>query len=108
MMRLKHCLIVCNMREYKLTKQAFKALSTLAKNDPKTAKRIKETIVKLTQDSISGESLQGYSQFKKIRIGKFRLIYTLQEELLLIAIIEKRETVYQTFEHLFKNSNFLE
>jgi mRNA-degrading endonuclease RelE of RelBE toxin-antitoxin system len=95
------------MRAYKLTKQAFKTLTALAKNDPKTAKKLKEIIEKLRQDLISGESLQGYSQFKKIRAGKFRLIYTLQEEIVLVAIIEKRETVYQTFEHLFKHSDFL-
>ncbi len=64
--------------------------------------------MQLREDLISGESLQGYSQFKKVRAGKFRLIYTFQEELILIAIIEKRETVYETFEHLFKNSKFLD
>jgi mRNA-degrading endonuclease RelE of RelBE toxin-antitoxin system len=37
---------------------------------------------------------------KRIRAGKYRLIYTYQEEILLITIIEKRETVYQTFAHL--------
>lgn len=96
------------MRDYKLTKQAFKKLKVLAKNDPKTARKLKEIIMQLREDLISGESLQGYSQFKKVRAGKFRLIYTFQEELILIAIIEKRETVYETFEHLFKNSKFLD
>jgi mRNA-degrading endonuclease RelE of RelBE toxin-antitoxin system len=96
------------MRAYRLTKQAFKTLTALAKNDPKTAKKLKEVIEDLRNDLIGGESLQGYSKFKKIRVGKFRLIYTLQDKLLLIAIIEKRETVYQTFEHLFKNSSFLD
>ena len=95
------------MRDYKLTKQAFKTLKLLSKNDLKTAKRIKELINKLREDSISGESLQGYSQFKKIRIGKYRLIYIYQQELVVIALIEKRETVYQTFSHLLKKSDFL-
>lgn len=96
------------MREYKLTKQAFKKLKGLAKNDPKIAKKLKEIIENLRGDLISGESLQGYSQFKKIRAGNYRLIYTFQEEVLLISIIEKREVVYQTFEHLFKNSSFMD
>lgn len=95
------------MKAYKLTKQAFKALKSLSKNDIKTAKKIKTIIEKLRSNSIAGESLQGYSKFKKIRAGKYRLIYMDQEELVLIAIIEKRETVYQTFAHLFKNSSFL-
>jgi len=47
-------------------------------------------------------------QCKKIRIGKFRLIYTFETEIILVAVIEKRETVYQTVEHLFKHSNFLD
>jgi len=96
------------MREYKLTKQAFKQLKFLAKNERKTAQRIKNIILELSEDLISGESLQGHTQFKKIRIGKYRLIYMFQEELILIAIIEKRATVYQTFEHLLKYSNFLD
>lgn len=95
------------MKAYKLTKQAFKTLKSLSKNDIKTAKKLKTIIEKLRSHSIAGESLQGYSKFKKIRAGKYRLIYMNQEELVLIAIIEKRETVYQTFEHLFKNSSFL-
>jgi len=96
------------MKTIKLTKQALKALKLLSKNDIKTAKRLKSIIEKLRCNSIAGESLQGYSRFKKIRAGKYRLIYTDQEELVLVAIIEKRETVYQTFAHLLKNSSFLE
>lgn len=96
------------MLDYKLTKQAFKKLSQLAKDDPKVAKNIKEIILQLRCSSISGESLTGYSEFKKIRTGKYRLIYTLREQVVLIAIIEKRETVYQTFEHLFKNSSMFD
>jgi len=96
------------MKDYKLTKQAFKQLKLLAKNNRKVAERLKVVIMQLREDLISGESLQGYSQFKKIRVGHFRLIYTLKDEILLITIIEKRETVYQSFEHLLKNSNFLD
>jgi len=96
------------MKDYKLTKQAFKQLKLLAKNNRKVAERLKVVIMQLREDLISGESLQGYSQFKKIRVGRFRLIYTLKDEILLITIIEKRETVYQSFEHLLKNSNFLD
>jgi mRNA-degrading endonuclease RelE of RelBE toxin-antitoxin system len=96
------------MRDYELTKQAFKKLKFLAKNDKNTALKIKTVILKLREDSLVGESLQSYRQFKKIRIGKIRLIYTYKEEVLLVTIIEKREKVYQTFSHLLKNSKFLE
>jgi len=96
------------MRDYKLTKQAAKKLKFLIKNDLKTAEKLKAVIMKLRHDLISGESLQGHSEFKKVRVGKFRLIYAYQEQLLLIAIIDKREIVYQVFDHAIKNSNFLE
>ncbi|MBL6986497.1 MAG: hypothetical protein ISR72_05545 [Methylobacter sp.] len=57
------------MRNYKLTKQALKQLTLLAKNEIKTAKKIKAVIMKLREDLISGESLQGYTQFKKYALG---------------------------------------
>ena len=95
------------MRDFKLTKQAFKKLKKLSTSNIQAARQIKITINKLRQDIVVGETLQGFSSFKKIRIGSFRLIYTFQEEVIIISIIEKRETVYQTFEHLVKNSDFL-
>jgi len=45
--------------------------------------------------------------FFKVRVGKFRLIHTTVDGVLIVAIIEKRETVYQTFKHLMGNSDFL-
>ena len=42
-----------------------------------------------------------------MRFGKFRLIHTTIDDVLIVDIIEKREAVYQTFEHLIKNSDFL-
>ncbi len=50
-------------------------------------------ILLIREGRLSGESLQGYSDFFKIRIGKFRLIHTTINGILIIAIIEKRETV---------------
>jgi len=92
------------MLEYQFTKQAFKKLKQISKADKTTANRIKKIILNLAEDPTLGESLQGYSEFKKNRIGKYRIIHTLQNKILLIAIIEKRETIYQTFKHLINNS----
>ena len=78
------------MRDYKLTKQAFKVLKLLVKNAPKIAKKIKNIINNLRNDSITEESLQGYRQFKKIRAGKYRLIYTYQEEIWINAALCKK------------------
>ena len=94
------------MIKYELTKQAFRSLKKLTKSDPKTAKRIKQTIGDLRLDPTKGEALQGYTKFKKVRIGKYRLIHSVQDGVLWIVIIEKRETVYLTFEHFFKNAKF--
>lgn len=91
----------------KLTKQAEKKLRKLKKSDNKTAKRIKEAIFLIRDKEVSGESLKGYTNFKKYRVGKYRLIYTAVDNELWITIIEKRETVYETFKHLFDNSDFL-
>lgn len=91
----------------KLTKQAEKKLRKINKSDNKTAKRIKEAIFSIRDGEASGESLKGYTNFKKYRVGKYRLIYTVVDDELWITIIEKRETVYLTFKHLFDNSDFL-
>ena len=92
------------MREYELTKQAIKKLKNLSKNDPKIATQIASSILNLRKDLIKGESLTGFTLYKKIRVRNFRIIYKLENEKLLIAIIDKRETVYKIFEHLVKNS----
>ena len=91
----------------KLTKQAEKKLRKINKSDNKTAKRIKQAIFSIRDGEVSGESLKGYTNFKKYRVGKYRLIYTTVDNELWITIIEKRETVYLTFKHLFEKSDFL-
>lgn len=96
------------MRDYKLSKKALKKIKNLKKSAPHIAKWIKNTIIALRKDEVSGEVLQGFSDFQKLRIWKFRLIYTYDDNILLVAIIEKRETVYKTFKHLLKNSKFLQ
>lgn len=93
---------------YRLTKQAAKRLKKILKSDLKTAKRIKDAIILLSENRNLGEALQGHSDFRKIRVGKYRLIHTKIDGVTIIAIIEKRETVYETFQHLLKNSDFLD
>ncbi|NYT26980.1 type II toxin-antitoxin system RelE/ParE family toxin [Candidatus Thiodubiliella endoseptemdiera] len=95
------------MENLRLTKQALGQLKKLNKSDKNTAKNIKSVLLSLNSGNITGEVLQGYSSFFKIRIGKFRLIHTTIDGILIVAIIEKRETVYKTFKHLVKNSDFL-
>lgn len=95
------------MLDYRLTKQALKQLKKLNKSDKNTAIRIKSALLLLSDKGVMGEALQGYPDFFKVRVGKFRLIHTTIDGVLIIAIIEKRETVYTTFKHLIENSDFL-
>ncbi len=96
------------MREYRLTKHATKTFRKIKKSNPALARRIKNLIVDLSAGETTGEKLQGHSKFEKNRVGKYRLISTVRDDVLIVAIVEKRETVYETFEHLLKNSNFLD
>ena len=96
------------MRELRLTKQAFKQLKKLKKSDINTAKRVKSVITALSEGNITGEALQGYSDFFKIRVGKFRIIHIMIDGVIVVAIIEKRETIYKTFKHLMEKSDFLD
>ena len=98
------------MRAIRLTKQAKKKLQIIQKSHPKIAKTLSVIILglKCEVETVKGESLQGYSEFKKIRVSKYRIIDTFDAETVTVAIVDKRETVYQTFVHLMKNSNFLD
>mgnify|MGYP003983662785 FL=1 len=95
------------MADYRLTKQAVKQLKKLSKSDKSMALRIKSALLLLDERELTGEALQGYPDCFKVRVGKFRLIHTTIDNILIIAIIEKRETVYKTFQHLMKSSDFL-
>ena len=98
------------MRDIRLTKYAEKQLKKLKKSDVNTARRIKKIILSLKEENTTGEALQGHSKFLKIRIGKYRLIHTTVDNEVVIALIEKRETIYRTYQHLYcgypKTRNF--
>lgn len=89
---------------YKLLKQARKSLIKLEKSDKKTGERIVRKIIQLSRGEITGEALKGATHFSKVRVGKYRIISTVEDGILLIFIIEKRESVYKTFEHFLKQS----
>jgi len=90
------------MLKIKLSKRAFKVLGKLEKSDPKTAVRIVKKIDQLSNKEIKGEPLQGVTDYAKSRVGKYRIITTIQDDTLMVFIIEKRETVYKTFQHLLQ------
>lgn len=96
------------MANYELTKQALKQIQKLVKSDLKMAKRIKTALTLIDNEEALGETLRGYSDFFKVRVGKYRLIHTKIEGIRIIALVEKRETIYKTFKHLLENSSFLD
>jgi mRNA interferase RelE/StbE len=96
------------MKQLRFTKHAIKQLKKISKSDINTARRIKKIIISLNQGKIVGETLQGHPDFFKIRVGKYRLIHTMLNNEIIVTLIEKRETVYKTFQHLLNNANFLD
>lgn len=94
------------MQKYRLTKQSGKKLKKLQKSDIKLANQIANHIKDLRLGKIQGETMKEHTDYKKIRVRHFRIIYTyIENDILLIAVIDKRETVYGTFEKLLKNSD---
>jgi mRNA-degrading endonuclease RelE of RelBE toxin-antitoxin system len=91
------------MLSYRLSKQALKSLSKIEKSDKSLARRIDQKIVQLRKQEITGEALQGASDYSKVRVGKYRIISMVRDNMLLVYIIEKRESVYQTFQHFLGN-----
>ena len=85
-----------------LSKQAGKKLKKLKTSDIVIAKRIQSAIRNIQSGIKFGESLQGHSDYKKTRVGKYRIITITQSDLLHVFIIEKRETAYETFDHFIK------
>ena len=95
------------MKEFRITKQGLRELKKLSKSNPNMVNRIGNVIQNIRRGEKIGGTLQVYTEFRKVRVGKYRLIHTEIDQIVIIAIIEKRETVYDTFSHLLKNSNFL-
>ena len=73
----------------KFTKQAIKELKKIKKSDQNLAKRVKEVTNKLSSDGPYGEKLQANAEFLKIRVGKYRIIHTVLDDSIVVAIIEK-------------------
>ncbi|MEM3762073.1 MAG: type II toxin-antitoxin system RelE/ParE family toxin [Archaeoglobaceae archaeon] len=77
-----------------LSKQANDFLQKL---DVETRARIKEKLIKLSENpfSIPYKKIKGRENTYSIRVGKYRIIYTLRREEIWILKIDKRERVYE-------------
>ena len=81
-----------------LTKQAEKAIALLSKSQPKMAKRIADSIDRLSADADMGIPLRGELKgFYKYRVGPYRIIYEIRRKRLIIVIIDigHRRDIYR-------------
>ena len=80
----------------KLTKSAAKALKAIPK---KSQKRIVKKIESLAEGSPepSKTKMKGDNPFHRVRVGEYRIIYEIQNEILLILILKigHRKEVYR-------------
>ena len=83
------------------SKKAIKSLNKLKKSDIKLSKRIIKKITELQKDPNPAFSIDlvNFFPFKRVKIGKYRIVYKYNTKILNIAFIDKREDVYK---NLFK------
>ena len=90
-------------RKLSLTKQAFKFLMSL---DKKQAQQISNSIIKLMLNPIphDSESLVGATNGeRRIDSGEFRIIYIIQEDIVEVLVIGKRndDSVYKIWKQKY-------
>lgn len=90
------------MRQIDFTKSAERSLRKLAESDQRIAKQIKIKLLTLLQEPQPTESLKmvGNPDYLRVRVGKYRIIYRYDATLLYVALIAKREIVYEEFARL--------
>ena len=76
----------------------------LRKLQPKQFRQVVRTILKLRFDPNPNDSKQliGSAQYKRVDIGEFRIIYRIEDDVVKIAVVGKRNDndVYRKFENL--------
>ena len=91
-------------------KQAKKELENLKSKNKTLAKRIILSILRLKNNSnpVNSIELIGVKGFRRIRVGKYRIIYKIQKKtegngnIIYIVLICKRDDVYKIFEKIIK------
>jgi mRNA interferase RelE/StbE len=80
------------MRKITYLKNAYK---TLAVYDTDTRKRIIEAINGIPQGDIKKLQGEKYSPLYRLRVGKYRIIYFIEQDEILIVTIDTRGDVYK-------------
>ena len=82
-----------NKCEIALKTSFKKSIRKLSKN---YREMINKAISKLSENPFIGEKLKGkYEELRKLRIGKYRIIYDAMQCKAILIILEHRETVYR-------------
>ena len=82
----------------KLTKQAERSFALLMKAQPAIGARVARAIDRIVGDPMLGSALKGELKgLMKYRVGPYRIIYEVQQRLLLIVVIDigHRKEVYR-------------
>jgi len=86
------------------TKIFEKNILSLKKSNPNILPSLVRKIVLLEEWKVPKESLVWYSDLYKIRVWKYRLIYTIQNWVLIILLaVRKREIAYKNLDKILKN-----
>lgn len=86
------------------TKIFEKNILSLKKSNPNVLPSLVRKIALLEQWKVLRESLVWYSDIYKIRVWKYRLIYTIQNWVLMILLaVRKREIAYNNLDEILKN-----
>lgn len=85
------------MRNIILERQASRQLTSLQKQDKTLAKRIALKLKELQVNPINQDSktLVNTKDLRRVRVGKYRIIYKFDEVNLYIILIEKRDQIYK-------------
>lgn len=80
------------MRRIEYTKTAYKSLCEYGKD---TWKRIIEAIDKIPQGDIKKLQGEKYPPLYRLRVGKYRIVYRIENEEIIIAKIDTRGDIYK-------------
>lgn len=86
------------------TKYFDKSFFELEKSNPKVIHGLLRKIQSLQEWNLRNESLIWFKDLYKIRVWKYRLIYTIQSWVLIILLaVRKREIAYKNLDKILKS-----
>jgi mRNA interferase RelE/StbE len=90
------------MLKVKFEKQAAKFLDKVKKKDVVLAKKMVKKILQLSDnpDLHGVKLLKGYQDYKRCRVGEYRILFRSDNEYLYVILISVRGDVYQKFKQL--------